>query len=133
MASPSWNALCVKVDTCPPASPRKFAQTPWQNSYACEIAGIRGSFCDRLLNAELSYEGDIFANHTDGFQERLPAAEGTCLGQFFNVDIARKLSASETDEFFHARAATGKRDAFLAVLDSAGEEEPCEGDTPLSS
>jgi len=35
------------------------------------------------------------------------------------------------EEFFRARAATGKRDAFFAFLDGAGDEQPCESDTPI--
>jgi hypothetical protein len=75
------------------------------------------------LNAELSCGGDTFADH----------AEGISLNQFINVAVAEKLSALETDEFFRTRAATGKRDAFLAFLDGAGDEEPCEGDRLLDS
>jgi uncharacterized protein (DUF1778 family) len=65
--------------------------------------------------------------------KRLAAAEGTSLNQFINVAIAEKLSALETEEFFRARASTGERDAFLAFLDGAGDEEPCEGDRLLDS
>ena len=46
---------------------------------------------------------------------------------------AEKLSALETEEFFRAQASTGERDAFLAFLDGAGDEEPCEGDRLLDS
>jgi hypothetical protein len=49
------------------------------------------------------------------------------------VTIAEKLSALETEEFFRARAAAGKRYTFLAFLDGASDEEPCEGDTVLNS
>jgi hypothetical protein len=48
---------------------------------------MRGSFCEWTLNAELSCGGDTFANHADGLQERLSAAEGTSLNQFINVAI----------------------------------------------
>jgi uncharacterized protein (DUF1778 family) len=61
--------------------------------------------------------------------ERMAAAEGTSLNQFINVAVAEKLSALETEEFFQTRAAAGMRDAFLAFLDGAGDEEPCKGDT----
>jgi len=65
--------------------------------------------------------------------ERLAAAEGTSLNQFINVAVAEKLSALEMEEFFRARAASGERDAFLAFLDGADDEEPCEGDRLLNS
>jgi uncharacterized protein (DUF1778 family) len=65
--------------------------------------------------------------------ERLAVAEGTSLNPFINVAVAEKLSALETEEFFKARAADGKRDAFLEFLDGAAGEEPCEGDTVLNS
>jgi hypothetical protein len=84
------------------------------------------------LNAELSCGGDTFANYADCLQERLSAAEGTSLNQFINVAIVGKLSALEMEEFFRARAATGKRGTFFAFLDGAGGEEPCESDTPIN-
>ena len=65
--------------------------------------------------------------------ERVAKQEGTTLNQFINVAVAEKLSALETEEFFRARAATGERDAFLAFLDGADDEEPCEGDRLLDS
>ncbi len=60
--------------------------------------------------------------------ERVAMAEGASLNQFINVAVAEKLSALETEEFFRARAARGKREAFLSFLDGASEELPGEGD-----
>jgi uncharacterized protein (DUF1778 family) len=60
--------------------------------------------------------------------ERMAMAEGASLNQFINVAVAEKLSALETEEFFRARAAKGKREAFLGFLDKAGHEPPGEGD-----
>ena len=60
--------------------------------------------------------------------ERMAAAEGASLNQFINVAVAEKLSALETEDFFRARAAKGKREAFISFLDGAGEEPPGEGD-----
>ena len=61
--------------------------------------------------------------------ERMAMAEGASLNQFINVAVAEKLSALETEEFFRARAARGKKEAFLSFLDGAGDEPPGEGDT----
>jgi uncharacterized protein (DUF1778 family) len=60
--------------------------------------------------------------------ERVAMAEGASLNQFINVAVAEKLSALETEDFFRARAARGKREAFLSFLDGAGEEPPGDGD-----
>jgi uncharacterized protein (DUF1778 family) len=60
--------------------------------------------------------------------ERVAMAEGASLNQFINVAVAEKLSALETEEFFRARAARGKREAFLGFLDGAGDEPPGAGD-----
>ncbi len=57
--------------------------------------------------------------------ERVAMAEGASLNQFINVAVAEKL---ETEEFFRARAARGKREAFLGFLDGAGDEPPGAGD-----
>lgn len=61
--------------------------------------------------------------------EQVAAAEGTSLNQFINVAVAEKLSALQTEEYFRARAAEGRREAFLAFLEGAGDEDPGEGDT----
>lgn len=60
--------------------------------------------------------------------ERFATAEGTSLNQFINVAVAEKLSAMATEESFRTRAAKGDRGAFLAFLDGAGTEPPCDGD-----
>lgn len=60
--------------------------------------------------------------------ERLAKAGGVSLNQFVNVAVAEKLSALETEAFFRSRAARGRREAFLAFLDGAGDEPPIEGD-----
>lgn len=60
--------------------------------------------------------------------ERMASADGTSLNQFINVAVAEKLSALETEEFFRARAAKGKRKAFLSFLDGADDGPPAEGD-----
>lgn len=60
--------------------------------------------------------------------ERLASAEGTSLNQFINIAVAEKLSALETEEFFHERAAKGDRKGYLRFLDEAGDEAPIEGD-----
>ena len=60
--------------------------------------------------------------------ERMAMAEGASLNQFINVAVAEKLSALETEEFFRARAAPGKKEAFLSFLDGAGDEPPGDGD-----
>lgn len=58
--------------------------------------------------------------------ERVASAEGTSLNQVINVAAAEKLSTLQTEEYFQARAAKGRREAFL---DGAGDEAPGEGDT----
>jgi hypothetical protein len=75
------------------------------------------------------------ANHSPRLQpslktaaKRLATAEGTSLNQFINVAVAEKLSAMATEEFFRSRTAKGDRGAFLAFLDHAGTESPCDGD-----
>ena len=60
--------------------------------------------------------------------ERAAAADGTSLNQFINVAVAEKLAALGTAEFFRARAAEGRREAFLGFLDNAGDAVPEEGD-----
>ena len=60
--------------------------------------------------------------------ERMATAEGTSLNQFINVAVAEKLSALETEAFFRARAANGRRGAFLSFLDGAEDQPPAEGD-----
>jgi hypothetical protein len=60
--------------------------------------------------------------------ERLAAADGVSLDQFVNVALAEKLSALETESYLSARAARGRREAFLAFLDEAGDDPPAEGD-----
>ena len=60
--------------------------------------------------------------------ERAAADERTSLNQFINVAVAEKLAALETESYFRSRAAKGRRDAFLAFLDQAGDEPPTEGD-----
>lgn len=60
--------------------------------------------------------------------EKLAMAEGTSLNQFINVAVAEKLSALETEAFFHDRAAKGRRRAFMRFLDDAKDDPPGEGD-----
>ena len=60
--------------------------------------------------------------------QRLAEEDGVSLSEFINTAVAEKLSALETETYFRARAAKGSRAAFLAVLDSAGDEPPAEGD-----
>ena len=60
--------------------------------------------------------------------ERLAAADGTSLNQFVNVAVAEKLSALETEAFFHARAAKGVPGALRSFLDDAGAAPPVDGD-----
>ena len=59
--------------------------------------------------------------------ERAAAAERTSLNQFINVAVAEKLAALETESYFRSRSATGRREAFLAFLDGAGDEPPEQG------
>jgi uncharacterized protein (DUF1778 family) len=60
--------------------------------------------------------------------ERAAAAERTSLNQFINVAVAEKLAALETESYFRSRAATGRRESFLAFLDQAADEPPADGD-----
>jgi len=60
--------------------------------------------------------------------ERAAAADRTSLNQFINVAVAEKLAALETESDFRSRSATGRREAFLAFLDQAGDEPPADGD-----
>ena len=60
--------------------------------------------------------------------ERAAAADRTSLNQFINVAVAEKLAALETGSYFRSRSATGRREAFLAFLDQAGDEPPADGD-----
>jgi hypothetical protein len=60
--------------------------------------------------------------------ERLAAADGTSLNQFINVAVAEKLSALETESYFRARAAKGKRGAFRTFLKNACKAPRVAGD-----
>ncbi len=60
--------------------------------------------------------------------QRLAREDGVSLNEFINTAVAEKLSALETETYFRTRSARGSREAFLAVLDSAGDEPPIEGD-----
>jgi hypothetical protein len=60
--------------------------------------------------------------------EKVAQREGTSLNQFINVAVAEKLAALDTATYFQSRAANGRREAFLAFLDDAGDAKPDESD-----
>jgi hypothetical protein len=60
--------------------------------------------------------------------ERVAASDGASLNQFINVAVAEKLSAMETESYFRKRAVGADREAFLAFLDGAGDDDPGEED-----
>jgi len=56
--------------------------------------------------------------------ERISDRDGTSMNQFLVVAAAEKIAAMQTEEFFRERKNRADREAFRAILNREGGEEP---------
>lgn len=60
--------------------------------------------------------------------ERLAAADGISVNQFIATDVAEKISAMQTVQFFAQRKARADLTAFDRIISRSGGEPPQPGD-----
>jgi hypothetical protein len=60
--------------------------------------------------------------------ERLAAEDGSSLNQFVATDVAEKIEALRTADFFTGRKGKGNREAFRRLMTRRGGKPPQPGD-----
>lgn len=62
------------------------------------------------------------------YAKKLAQEDNTSLNQFIVMAVAEKVSALNTEAFFHARAARGSRERFMEIMSKVPDSPPQEGD-----